>query len=133
MGRLKRPGKMRLSALFVVAVMVSIWIATIGQASSNPAGDGRSDMRIEDKASSWHKDMKKNAGGEDKDRAVDEGTLADEQRDALLDIYTRFKSGEISWEEKHGLLEEVEFDFGRDGTFGHGPKWKPNEDPAQVL
>ncbi len=136
---------MVLPTIFLIIVIVSIlMVVTISQASSNPTGDETGSAATEGKAF-WHKDIKnKMWGGHDKsgsewmeykkakfDAAVDEGLITGEQKEALLDIFTRLYAGEITWEEKLELIEEAGIDLKQ--LFGHGSKWKSNKSFSQVL
>ena len=136
---------MVLPTIFLIVVIASILMAvTISQASSNPTGDEPGSVTTEGKAFG-HKDIKnKTWGGHDKsssqwmeyktakfDAAVDDGLITEEQKETLLDIFTRFYAGEITWEEKLKLIEESGIDLKQ--LFGHGSKWKSNKSSSHVL
>ncbi len=134
-----------LPVIFLLIVIASVWMAvTISQASSKSAGDETGSVTTEGKAF-WHKGIKnktfdgKHKGSSDWmeykkawfDQVVDEGLMTEEQKDTLLDIFTRYHEGEITWEEKLKLMDEAGIDLKQ--IFGHGSKWKSNKSSSQVL
>lgn len=137
---------MVLPVIFLIIVIASIWAAvTISQAASKSSGDETGGPSIEGKEL-WHKGIKnKTFDGKHKDstdwmeykkawfdQAVDEGLITEEQKDTLLDIFTRFHEGEITWEEKLELLDEAGIDL-KQLFGGHGSKWKSDKNSSQAL
>ncbi len=145
MPSIKERKTLGLTAIFMLIVIASVWMAVaISQASSEPTGDGTGSVSTEGKAF-WHKDIKNKMFGEKHegsskwmeykkakfDAAVDEGLITEEQKETLLNIFTGFYEGEITWEEKLKLIEEAGIDLKQ--LFSHGSKWKSNKSSSHVL